>query len=56
MAFPHGAYHARNTAYQAAIERAVGPDTKVLDIGAGSLLALMAATGRALSLPPMAAG
>jgi type II protein arginine methyltransferase len=35
---------ARNAAYRAAIERAVGPETRVLDIGAGTgLLAMMAA-------------
>jgi len=34
----------RNAAYQAALERAVGPETRVLDIGAGTgLLAMMAA-------------
>lgn len=42
---------ARNNDYQAAIERAVGPDTRVLDIGSGTgLLAMMAARAGAKSV------
>ena len=42
---------ARNNDYQAAIERAVGPDTTVLDIGSGTgLLAMMAARAGAKSV------
>lgn len=42
---------ARNDLYQRAIERAVGPDTRVLDIGTGSgLLAMMAARAGARSV------
>lgn len=42
---------ARNTDYQAAIERAVGPGTRVLDIGSGTgLLAMMAARAGAQSV------
>jgi len=41
----------RNTDYQAAIERAVGPETRVLDIGSGTgLLAMMAARAGAKSV------
>jgi protein arginine N-methyltransferase 7 len=42
---------ARNTAFEAAIKRAVTPDTRVLDIGAGTgLLAMMAARAGAASV------
>jgi protein arginine N-methyltransferase 7 len=42
---------ARNNDYQAAIERAVGPETRVLDIGSGTgLLAMMAARSGAKSV------
>lgn len=41
----------RNNDYQAAIERAVGPETRVLDIGSGTgLLAMMAARAGAKSV------
>lgn len=42
---------ARNEAFEAAIKRAVGPDSRVLDIGAGTgLLAMMAARAGARSV------